>query len=105
MVFVHHSLSMIATRHIIMTKKSSSQFQIGYIFNQYFLTCSTIKRCKYSFRNSCPLKTRMVQSPFPIVKPLSTFVSNSRCVDLGPPKWHTKRHTRLHRSFPSSQHW
>jgi hypothetical protein len=75
MVFVHHSLSMIVTRHIIMTKNSSSQFQIGYIFSQYFLTCSTIKRCKSSFRNSCPLKTRVVQSPFPIVKPLSTLVS------------------------------
>src|SRR5271155_4557043 len=36
---------------------------------------------------------------------LSIYVSNSRCVDLGSPKWHTKRHTRLHRSIPSSQHW
>ena len=73
---------------------------------QYFLTCSTIKRCRYSFRNSCRLKTRMVQSPFPIVKPLSLFTFLiSRCVDLGPPKWHTKCHTRHHRSIPSSQHW
>jgi len=38
------------------------------LFSQHLLMCSTMKRCKYSFRNSCRLKIRMVQSPFPMVK-------------------------------------